>query len=51
MVVTKVAEQELEQIKETADQRGMTRGDFIRARALGYKPGQRLSTREVDELR
>ena len=45
VVVTKVTEQELAQIKSTADQCGMTRSDFIRARALGYKPRQRLSTR------
>lgn len=37
VVVTKVTEQELSQIKSTADQCGMTRSDFIRARALGYK--------------
>lgn len=29
----------------------MTRSDFIRARALGYKPRQRLSDRELDGLR
>ena len=29
----------------------MTRSDFIRARALGYKPRQRLSNRELDGLR
>ena len=51
MVVTKVTEQELKQIKETAEQCGMTRSDFIRARALGYKPRQRLSDKELDGLR
>ena len=51
VVVTKVTEQELSQIKSTADQCGMTRSDFIRARALGYKPRQRLSGKELDSLR
>ena len=51
VVVTKVTEQELTQIKSTADQCGMTRSDFIRARALGYKPRQRLSDKELDGLR
>ncbi|MEQ2450606.1 hypothetical protein AAAT56_07950 [Odoribacter splanchnicus] len=51
VVVTKVTEQELKQIKETAEQCGMTRSDFIRARALGYKPRQRLSDKELDGLR
>ena len=51
VVVTKVTEQELSQIKSTADRCGMTRSDFIRARALGYKPRQRLSDRELDGLR
>ena len=51
VVVTKVTEQELSQIKDTADLCGMTRSDFIRARALGYKPRQRLSNRELDGLR
>ena len=51
VVVTKVTEQELSQIKSTADQCGMTRSDFIRARALGYKPRQRLSDRELNGLR
>ena len=51
VVVTKVTEQELSQIKSTADQCGMTRSDFIRARALGYKPRQRLSGKELDGLR
>ena len=51
VVVTKVTEQELAQIKSTADQCGMTRSDFIRARALGYKPRQRLSDKELDGLR
>ena len=51
VVVTKVTEQELSQIKDTAEQCGMTRSDFIRARALGYKPRQRLSNKELDGLR
>ena len=51
VVVTKVTEQELLQIKDIANQCGMTRSDFIRARALGYKPRQRLSNRELDGLR
>jgi len=51
VVVTKVTERELKQIKETAEQCGMTRSDFIRARALGYKPRQRLSDKELDGLR
>lgn len=51
VVVTKVTEQELAQIKNTANQCGMTRSDFIRARALGYKPRQRLSDKELDGLR
>ena len=51
VVVTKVTEQELTQIKSTANQCGMTRSDFIRARALGYKPRQRLSDKELDGLR
>ena len=51
VVVTKVTEQELAQIKSTADQCGMTRSDFIRARALGYKPRQRLSDKDLDGLR
>ena len=51
VVVTKVTKQELSQIKSTAEQCGMTRSDFIRARALGYKPRQRLSDRELDGLR
>ena len=51
VVVTKVTEQELSQIKETASQCGMTRSDFIRVRVLGYKPRQRLSDRERDGLR
>ena len=41
VVVTKVTEQELSQIKSTAGQCGMTRSDFIRARALNYRPRQR----------
>lgn len=45
VVVTKVTEQELAQIKSTADQCGMTRSNFIRARALGYKPRQGFPTR------
>ena len=51
VVVTKVTEQELSQINDTAKQCGMTRSDFIRARALGYKPRQRLSDKELDGLR
>ena len=51
VVVTKVTGQELSQIKDTADQCGMTRSDFIRARALGYKPRQRLSDKDLDGLR
>ena len=51
VVVTKVTEQELSQIKDTAKQCGLTRSDFIRARALGYKPRQRLSDKELDGLR
>ena len=51
VVVTKVTEQELAQIKSTADQCGMTRSDFIRARVLGYKPRQRLTDAELDGLR
>lgn len=51
VVVTKVTEQELSQIKSTAGQCGMTRSDFIRARALNYRPRQRLSVAEVDGLR
>ena len=51
VVVTKVTERELTQIKSSADQCGMTRSDFIRARALGYKPRQRLSDKELDGLR
>lgn len=51
VVATKVTEKELSQIKDTANQCGMTRSDFIRARALGYKPRQRLSDRELDGLR
>ena len=51
VVVTKVTEQELAQIKSTADQCGMTRSNFIRARALGYKPPQRLSDKDLDGLR
>ena len=51
VVVTKVTEQELSQIKSTAGQCGMTRSDFIRARALNYRPRQRLSVTEVDGLR
>lgn len=51
VVVTKVTELELSQIKDTADQCGMTRSDFIRARALDYKPRQRLSDAELGGLR
>ena len=51
VVVTKVTEQEHSQIKVFADLCGMPRSDFLRARALGYKPRQRLSNRELDGLR
>ena len=51
VVVTKVTEQELSRIKGTAEQCGMTRSDFIRARALDYRPRKRLSVTEVDGLR
>lgn len=51
VVVTKVTQQELSRIKSTAGQCGMTRSDFIRARALNYRPRQRLSVTEVDGLR
>lgn len=51
VVVTKVTAQELSMIKSSAEQCGMTRSDFIRARALGYKPRQRLSYTELDGLR
>ena len=51
VVVTKVTEQELVQIKSSATQCGMTRSDFIRARALGHKPRQRLSDADLDGLR
>ncbi|WP_204245574.1 hypothetical protein [Mediterranea sp. An20] len=51
VVVTKVTAQELSMIKSSAEQCGMTRSDFIRARALGYKPRQRLSDTELDGLR
>ena len=50
-VVTKVTEKELSQIKSTAEKCGMTRSDFIRARALGYKPRRRLSDEELDGLK
>lgn len=51
VVVTKVTEQEFAQIKSSANQCGMTRSDFIRARALGYKPRQRLSDAQMNGLR
>ena len=51
VVVTKVTEQELAQIKSSAGQCGMTRRDFIRARALGYRPRRRLAEVELDGLR
>ena len=51
VVVTKVTAQELSQIRNTAEQCGMTRSDFIRARALGYRPRRRLSDKELDGLR
>lgn len=50
VVVIKVTAQELAQIKSSAMQCGMTRSDFIRARALGYKPRQRLSDTELNGL-
>ena len=50
-VVTKVTEKELSLIKSTAEECGMTRSDFIRARALGYKPRRRLSGEELDGLK
>lgn len=51
VVVTKVTEQELAQIKSSAGQCGMTHSDFIRAWVLGYKPRLRLSNAELDGLR
>lgn len=51
VVVTKVTGKELSQIKSTAEECGMTRSDFIRARALGYKPRRRLSGEELDGLK
>lgn len=51
VIVTKVTEQELLQIKSTAAQCGMTRSDFIRARSLNYKPRQRLSNVELNGLK
>lgn len=51
VIVTKVTAQELSIIKSNAEQCGMTRSDFIRARALGYKPRLRLSDMEMDGLR
>ena len=51
VVVTKVTEQELAQIKSSAGQCGMTHSDFIRAWVLGYKPRLRLSDTELDGLR
>ena len=51
VVVTKVTGQEYAQILQTAGLCGMTRSDFIRARALGYKPRRRLSELELDGLR
>ena len=50
-VVSKVTEKELSLIKSTAEQCGMTRSDFIRARALGYSPKQRLSGEELAGLK
>ena len=50
VVVTKVTKQELSLIKSTAEQCGMTRSDFIRARTLGYRPARILSGRH-DKLR
>ena len=37
--------------KVPLNQCGMTRSNFIRARALGYKPRQRLSDKDLDGLR
>lgn len=51
VIVTKVTEQELSQIKSTAEQCGMTRSDFIRARSLNYRPRQRLSNEELNGLK
>ena len=51
VVVTKVTGKELSLIKSTAEQCGMTRSDFIRARALGYRPRRRLSDEELDGLK
>lgn len=51
VVVTKVTAQEFSRIKSNAEQCGMTRSDFIRARSLNYRPRQRLSDRELDGLR
>lgn len=51
VVVTKVTEQELSQIKGKAEQCGMTRSDFIRARALNYRPRRRLSKGELEGLK
>ena len=50
-VVTRVTGKELSLIKSTAEECGMTRSDFIRARALGYKPRRRLSGEELDGLK
>ena len=51
VVVTKVTKQELSQIKDNAERCGMTRSDFIRARALNYRPRRRLSDEELHGLR
>ena len=51
VVVTKVTGKELSLIKSTAEQCGMTRSYFIRARALGYRPRRRLSDEELDGLK
>ena len=51
VVVTKVTGKELSLIKSTAEECGMTRSDFIRAMALGYKPRRRLSDEELDGLK
>ena len=45
VVVTKVTEQELSQIKSTADQCGMTRSDFIRARHSATSHGKGFPAR------
>lgn len=51
VVVTKVTPKEFSQIKDNAERCGMTRSDFIRARALNYRPRRRLSEEELHGLR